>query len=70
MYTFQFPTYLQQFNTKEAILRYENKINRAIETILGEQPTNLPLQPNKPYQDRGPSMPQINQSLTSETKVP
>ena len=70
MYTYQFPTYLHQFNNEEAILRYENKINRAIENILGEQPTNLPLPPNKPYQSSGPSIPPINQSSTSETKVP
>ena len=70
MYTYQYPTYLHQFNNEEAILRYENKINRAIENILGEQPTNLPLPPNKLFQDSGPSMPQINQTATVETKVP
>ena len=49
---------------------YENKINRAIKTILRQQPTYPPLPPINHYQGNGPSIPPINQSSTTETKVP
>ena len=50
---YQFPTYLQQFDNKRDILEYENKINREIEAILGDQPSYPPLPSSNSYQGDG-----------------